>query len=310
MYHPYLRGKQYELLALRELLEEKKIGKHIQPIIEPLKYTTTFVNTLTKFKESHQYINIIVNSNLTELSLSTEQSENIKKALTDEKGTVYAKPVIILDKNIEQNDFENILTEPKTIILKNVDDAELVNKISETKNIAGLLAPDERSIQRKIIEKLRAVLGVIDDAFNRLERNADYLEVEDEFFSDTHLYYDRDGYNSFADYSVIGSDFIEGGFAPYAVVIHIVYFNDKKELRIKHFVSDSNEDISDPANKFKEALDKLIAWKHTISNDNFSSALDEFEKIYNEERYPGLGTIKKLSIKHHLELMNRFMEER
>lgn len=36
---------------MRELLEENKIGNHIQPIIEPVKYTTTFVNTLNNFKE-------------------------------------------------------------------------------------------------------------------------------------------------------------------------------------------------------------------------------------------------------------------
>lgn len=42
MYYPYLRGKQNELFAIRELLEKGLIGDCIQPIIEPIKYTTTF----------------------------------------------------------------------------------------------------------------------------------------------------------------------------------------------------------------------------------------------------------------------------
>lgn len=42
MYYPYLRGKQNELFAIKELLEKGLIGDCIQPIIEPIKYTTTF----------------------------------------------------------------------------------------------------------------------------------------------------------------------------------------------------------------------------------------------------------------------------
>lgn len=34
MYYPYLRGRQNELLCLRELLENDVIGKKIVPIIE------------------------------------------------------------------------------------------------------------------------------------------------------------------------------------------------------------------------------------------------------------------------------------
>ena len=34
MYFPYLRGRQFELIALRELVERKKIGQNIIPIIE------------------------------------------------------------------------------------------------------------------------------------------------------------------------------------------------------------------------------------------------------------------------------------
>lgn len=44
------------------------------------------------------------------------------------------------------------------------------------------------------------------------------------------------------------------------ILIHIVYFNEKKELRIHHFVSDSNDGIEDPGGKFGEALEKLVYW--------------------------------------------------
>ena len=37
MYFPYFRGRQYELLALKELATKKLISSAIVPIIEPVK---------------------------------------------------------------------------------------------------------------------------------------------------------------------------------------------------------------------------------------------------------------------------------
>ncbi len=34
MYFPYLRGRQFELIALRELVENQLIGNHICPVID------------------------------------------------------------------------------------------------------------------------------------------------------------------------------------------------------------------------------------------------------------------------------------
>ena len=103
--------------------------------------------------------------------------------------------------------------------------------------------------------------------------------------------------------------FDEKGFAPLAVVIHIVYFSDDETLRIHHFVSDSNDGIEDVAGKFYEAVQKLYKW-YALQNDKrlntnaMSTLLEYAEKGY----YPGLPTIKKLSIMHHLELMDKFLE--
>ena len=37
MYFPYLRGRQFELIALRELVEKDVLSGRIMPIIEPVK---------------------------------------------------------------------------------------------------------------------------------------------------------------------------------------------------------------------------------------------------------------------------------
>ena len=87
------------------------------------------------------------------------------------------------------------------------------------------------------------------DPFNKLSRNVDYLDNDDEFYSDDHLYYKKMDI-AFSDYSVIGGEYVDGGFSPLAIAIHIVYFDEANELRVKHFVSDSNNDRSNPGKKF------------------------------------------------------------
>ena len=148
---------------------------------------------------------------------------------------------------------------------------------------------------------------LIDDKFNKLPRNSDYLDNQDEFFSDDHLYCYEDGYSGFSDYSIVGKEYSDSGFAPYAVAIHIVYFASDKTLRIKHFVSDSNNDITDPANKFYEAVKKLVTWNEEQKIDTL--AMNAFRKMYDDESYPGLGVVKKLSIMHHMELVGSYLDE-
>ena len=53
MYFPYLRGRQFELIALRELLESERIGQEIIPIIEPVKPSATFIENFQKCFVNH-----------------------------------------------------------------------------------------------------------------------------------------------------------------------------------------------------------------------------------------------------------------
>ena len=61
MYFPYLRGRQYELIALRELLENNKLGSAVIPIIEPVRLSPTLVSTLEGFKDKRQKCSIVMN---------------------------------------------------------------------------------------------------------------------------------------------------------------------------------------------------------------------------------------------------------
>lgn len=166
-----------------------------------------------------------------------------------------------------------------------------------------MLIPDESAFRRQV-KKDRVLLA---DRFTKCQRNSDYEKNNDEFFSNDHVYFSQDGYVGFSDYSIIGDDYLESGFAPYAIAIHILYF-DKKDLRVHHFVSDNNEDIQNPAGKFYEAVGKLVRWSqnHEIKQ---TYGLMKFIELYNNGSYPGLGSVKKLSLMHHLELVGNYLDE-
>ena len=108
----------------------------------------------------------------------------------------------------------------------------------------------------------------------------------------------------------MGDEYLDSGFAPYAVAIHIVYFAPNQALRVRHFVSDSNEDITNPALKFYQAVSKLAKWYNVQPHPvEMTLGLQTFLKHYEQETYPGLGTVKKLSLMHHIELMGKYLNE-
>ena len=70
----------------------------------------------------------------------------------------------------------------------------------------------------------------------------------------------------------------------------------------------NNEIIQNPAKKFYEATRKLNDW--VLENGiQHTKGLESFITHYNNESYPGLGSVKKLSLMHHLELIGKYLDE-
>jgi hypothetical protein len=139
------------------------------------------------------------------------------------------------------------------------------------------------------------------DGFER-RRNADYPPVEK--FSDLHVTYDEEDMDGFGDFLIVGDGYSEGGGPAYAVAIHLTFINpdDDDVMYIYHFVSKTNDTPADPAGKFSQALDKLISKLNSGTSKIFEGrAIEEFRELHNKGHFPGLGHVKKLSMKHHIE---------
>ena len=319
MYFPYFRGRQNELLCLRELLQENRLYENVIPIIEPVRFNSTFLTTVQKFIEANRKIVIIRNPKVGSFK---KDLDSFQKNITDE--TDIAKQEKL--KKI-LSDFEGMLQEP------NVISAYLCNEKIISECINGDLTVEDKVLinlsndtfysyedyQDKLVAKYTLIPNndfkevveseavILEDVFKKAKRNTDYLITTDEIFSRRHLNYSQNGYVGFSDYSIVGDSYEETGFAPLAVAINILYFGEKRELRVHHFVSESNENISDPGRKFEEAMRKLEKWqqKNKLSD---TLGLENLFNFYKTGRFPGLGVVKRCSLMHHLELIGKELE--
>lgn len=305
MYLAYLRGRQYELIALRELVEKQVLSNKIIPVIEPVRLSTTLVKTIELYGQKNRLIAFITNPKVGNF-VDEKNEEDNKKLAKDLDISLQSNNVIsmyLLKANSDPVEFNVTSGRRVGTICVDSDSIAIYQKYFAHIAVDYNLMPDESAYRRKI-ENNRVLLA---DRFNKRPKNSDYKVNDDEPFSEDHLYYNLDGYIGFADYSIVGSEYSETGFAPYAVAIHIVYFSGDNSLRVRHFVSDSNDDTKDAPKKFQEALVKLIKWNEEMKLDTV--AMKEFQKLYDRQAYPGLGTVKKLCIMHHLELIGDYLDK-
>ena len=271
MYFPYLRGRQFELIALRELLEGKRISEKVIPIIEPVKPSSTLLKTLETFVKNDREIAVVFNPTVGDFAKKLKEMREEDSKVANELYDLLTQndKVIksyIMDRGI-LSEIKSEASKNKYLIINlNRDCLDDFLDAYEDTLPRFTLIPDDRAFRRVIPDSK----VLFEDNFNKQSRNIDYIDNQDEFFSDSHLYYQNENYVGFADYSVVGEEFNESGFAPVAVAIHVVYFDKKKELRIHHFVSDSNEGIEDPGGKFGEALEKLVYWCDENNVQNLS----------------------------------------
>ena len=308
MYFPYLRGKQFELIALRELSNTVDKSK-ISPVIEPVKDSSTLKTTLTKLFESEINFNFIINPEYGDLVGDTGRILNILKSDFETQDSYQISVIVdnqpieyfiqlhqdIIDIEIAYNGISlihnNVRSDLQDILdIFNNDDTIVFNIVSFEKT--------NRRYYRRLPTGTRVEL---DDYFAACEKNADYLRVGESSFSEEHLHYSGEGFEGFSDFLTLGDSYSDSGFLPYAVAIHISYKADDDSIRVKHFVSDSNDDPDDTAGKYMEALEKLINW--CDHSGHTTSAIVEFRDLHDRGHFPGLGSLKKLSIINHIELV-------
>lgn len=308
MYFPYLRGRQNELLALQELVFKKLISDEIIPIVEPIKITSTLNNTVASFIKEKRKLIMICNSNFCCVSnagvikngneTTNDFYNYIRSADNIIRGYIVEENIVNFSPEFNDDNYVLICPDKSSLyyLIENYD------QITRGKKPNLIFAPNNISV----LLNIEADKVVLEDCFEKKPRNIDYSEI-DEVFSDAHITFVNNNYIGFSDYSIVGDELNMSGFAPVAVAIHLVFLENNL-LKIHHYLSDTNYDTQNTALKFSEAMRKVD--KDALSNKLGSSAgLNMLLKYYKDNKFPGLGVVKKLSIMHHLEIMNKYLEE-
>lgn len=312
MYYPLLRARQFELITLRELANEDAIQGYVMPILEPVKETHNNLNIAFEvFEKKRQQAYLILNPENGEMSgdgthyldYFSEKSNNVflpafkyhsngEYILEAIKKYNLSKVLIICSNDVgaSNSDFISVATDG-SVTTFNVED------------------PDRNRSLKRYIFSLNKGFVRLDDPFERQMRNSDFLSIDAHPFTEEHLYYNDEGFLGFSDFTVLPSEFIEGGITPRAVVIHLTYLNKPdNQIWIRHFTSTTNDSIANVQGKFKQAAEKAVDYcrKNKLSN----SALEELFRHYDEQHYPGLGTVKKISMKNHLLVVSGYLKNR
>lgn len=308
MYYPYFRGKQYELLTIRECADLLKAASFI-PIIEPVK------EALSGLERALEAISSAEGSAIVILNPSYGNYSGDGEAICSLFRDKFAVgeniiPGILLSESISLVEIEEMLKrlERRTVSLIHSgfsDAAGLKSLVDKFPNIESHIFIEKHcgKLYQKKFKLGKKVL--LRDGFTK-RPNREYPPLE--FFSDLHATYAEEGVAGFGDYLMVGDDYSDGGGPAYAVAIHLTFINADEEMHIHHFVSNTNDTPKDPAKKFAEALDKLILAVNAFGSDILNtSAVIEFKDLHAKGHFPGLGYVKKLSMKHHIEtLMDYF----
>ncbi len=308
MYFPYLRGKQFELIALRELgaLMSSKSEK-ISPIIEPVKDSSTLRSTLKELVQKNINFNFIINPRVGSFINSFEIL--IKILEENLNGYTNFQLTLIVDKTTQQGiadliKFTNQITinhKRYTLIHNSEIGGNSIEQLNASLAVKYNLIYFSKTSRRYYREFNQDTRVSLDDYFRKLDRNADYLQVPVSDFSEEYKFYTDDNFVGFSDFLTIGDIYSESGFLPRAVAIHLSYI-DQDKIKIRHFTSDSNQDSSDIGGKFAEALQKLVNWCNE-TNITETEGIRIFKELHNRGHFPGLGSIKKISTINHIELV-------
>lgn len=303
MYFPILKGKQNELIALRELsaVVEPKV---FRPVIEPVRENISpLKRTIKELVENGITPLVVINPSLGDYKSG---AESIIASLEDNEGSYLPCVKIKNPQDFAAIEIFQRFKGKAAVLLESSVDKSLVDIVNDS--VYTLVDPSRVSSVALAHLKNKVVYG---DSFKKESKNSDYSE--DSLFSALHVEYknlaDTVG---FGDFTILGEDYSESGGPAYVVAVHLSYINrdEYDAMHVRHFSSYDDRTPTNPGGKFMDALGKLVSY---VSRDpgkfDRTAGLDEFFTLHASKHYPGLGFVKKISIKHHIETTCNYIQE-
>jgi hypothetical protein len=312
MYYPYFRGKQFELITIRETASILAESGFV-PVIEPVKEALGGLKkTLSAICDANGKAIVIVNpfhgdhqDDGTNISALLQGgfigNDNVSAGILLRNNTTFDEAISSFELHKDHHPIfiHAGFNDPKALA------AYLGVGLASSTHV--FVSSPADTLYRKHFTGSTRIL--VQDGFER-RKNADYSKNSPEKFSELHVTFSDLGMEGFGDFLIVGDGYSEAGGPAYAVAIHLTYIDPDNDdvMYIYHFVSTTNDTPTDPAGKFAQALEKLI---HKLDAGNSklfeTSAIKEFRRLYAAKHFPGLGYVKKLSMNHHIETLAEYL---
>jgi hypothetical protein len=311
MYYPYFRGKQFDLITIREcagLMAEAGFTPIVEPVKEGLNGLRRAIDAVNT--AGGQLILIVNPAN----GEHTDDPVALAALMRDDLNAHQnIHPGILLMEGLpvaEVMDLCNGYAGRQITLIHNgfTEARALADQLDQAAfQLRHVFIGDNRLYRRHFQGDQRILIR---DGF---ERRANRKHPEYERFSDLHVTFQEEGMTGFGDFLIVGDDYSDTGGPAYSVAIHLTCIDPSKddEMFIHHFKSIRYETPADPAGKFAEALEKLAAEvnsEHT--NVRRTKAVEEFLALHASAHFPGLGFAKKLSMNHHIETLAAFFRDK
>ena len=302
-YFPFFRGKQNELLALRDLSADIVNSGNVIPILEPVNSNRTTRISIDQFMAKSLKFLFICNP------IHGDFSENadglaagvISQGLNDYDNWI---PALYVKDGTEQHELEAFMKTYKKYKLALIyygkpRRSTVCSKIDAT-DIEHHVFMNGR-VENEYIESIPVNKRVIIvDPFRR-QRNADYQPRE--FFTELNTVKGNKKHVAFGDFSIVGDHFSDTGGPAHAAALHHIHFKEKSHsLDVSHFISDRRNTPADTPGKIIEAVKHLVKALDNLK-PNDTQACAEYRTISKTRKSTNLGYMKGLAIKHHLEVM-------
>ncbi|EOL44571.1 sce7725 family protein [Enterococcus caccae] len=284
MYYPYFRGKQFDLFALTTLVEQKCLSSQILPIIEPVKNSNALKKFIHVFQQENHPFYLI-------------QNPQAGDFLTED-GFLYLNSLSLNKALIVEQPIETLSQEPQLFVIRN---STPVLESDWQSNQTNVLIPKEF----RLLQKVKGKKILSEDVFTRLPKSNFYQECPDEFFSDTHLTFQKSGFIGFSDFSIDSRIYYEQRYPSKILSLHLVYFEHNR-LRIHHFLS--SEEAPTQKDKFFELMEEVNKWKNKLCGQTITLGLELLLEAVSQGKFPGMGVMRKAAVMHHMELMSRYLD--
>ncbi|MFD1670480.1 sce7725 family protein [Agrilactobacillus yilanensis] len=300
-YMPLLRGRQFDLLALQTVLSTKPT--HLWPLIEPVKDSSTLVKTLRLWLQQKQPIGLILNASVSDYALLGHKQHPIP-------------PKILADPNLWQFAFfdssfsKDYFTKTTHCGLICHHYRYFVQHLAQLSTLAidCLIIPNEARFL-VLAQQLPYPVIPLSDPFQREDDLPAYQTHLDELFTWQHalgqLVPKAIG---FSDYSIMGRYYSEYGKPQTTQGLQLIYPDASGALRIHHFISFDDGKMGHQKEKFLDLLQQL---RHFVAqqpqNNWLTPALKQLLYLHELDKNPGFGTVKKLLLTHHFELLDQIL---